>query len=114
MTMSGENRAAGPHLFVIIGASGDLAQRKLFPVLFDLLSGRDPGARAQILGAGSRDIGDAGLREKTRQSLVAAGKDPKAAAAWCKDLIQYHCLGPSPGDFDTLSPPIAEHGTAHE
>ncbi len=106
--MSGENRAVGPNLFVIIGASGDLAQRKLFPVLFDLFSGPHPGARTQILGAGSRDIGDAGLREKTRQSLAAAGKDPKAAAAWCEDLIRYHCLGPAPGDFAALSARIAE------
>ena len=37
MTQQVEGKAAGPCIFVVFDASGDLAKRKLFPALFNLV-----------------------------------------------------------------------------
>jgi len=106
--MSADFRTAGPHLLVIIGASGDLAQRKLFPALYDLLTGEEELSRSRILGVGTRDIGDGGLRRMTVDALTEAGKVRQKAARWCEDRLHYLALGPPPGDYAALAARASE------
>jgi glucose-6-phosphate 1-dehydrogenase len=81
--MSGEQRRrraenAGPAIFVVFGASGDLAHRKLIPALFDLKAdGWLPGA-FEVLGVAWTDTDDDGFRERGRDGVdhFARHKDP--------------------------------------
>ena len=62
-----------PHIFVIFGGTGDLAERKLIPALYRLIEGEEVGDRCVVLGVSRKDVGDAGYREWTREALVTAG-----------------------------------------
>lgn len=53
-----------PHVLVIFGASGDLAQRKLVPAVFDLFRGGYLPDNFALLGASRTDFTDEGFREK--------------------------------------------------
>ena len=76
-------REIGPCLFVIFGAGGDLAWRKLVPALFDLhLDGYLPKDFA-VLGIGRREQGDDVFRDHLRQGVDNFSRRGKAAAdAW--------------------------------
>ncbi len=106
--MSADAHSGGPVLFVILGGSGDLAQRKLFPVLFDLFAGEESGPRCVVLGVGTKDIGDAGLREKTRRSLVAAAKDAAAAGRFAEERLFYKALASTSQGYASLAARIVE------
>jgi glucose-6-phosphate 1-dehydrogenase len=55
--------------FVLFGATGDLAQRKLYPALYNLfLEGKMPSA-ISIVGLGRRDISDEMFQSKVEQAL---------------------------------------------
>ncbi len=45
-----------PHVLVIFGASGDLAQRKLVPAVFDLFLGGYLPEKFALLGASRTDF----------------------------------------------------------
>jgi glucose-6-phosphate 1-dehydrogenase len=62
-----------PHLFVVFGATGDLMQRKLLPVLYQLRAkGKFAGASA-VLGVARRPMDDAGFRTLALGALEEAG-----------------------------------------
>lgn len=82
-------RELEPHLFVILGGSGDLARRKLFPAIFRLLLESDSKKMVQVLGVGTRDLGDDGLREMIGEALVEAGFGRKEATRWCDSCVHY-------------------------
>ncbi|MCP9272117.1 glucose-6-phosphate dehydrogenase [Mycolicibacterium arenosum] len=65
-----------PHVFVLFGATGDLAERKLFPGLYRLAAaGRLPDDYA-IIGSGRHSPGsDEEFRESIRTSLTDSGPD---------------------------------------
>lgn len=52
------------HVLVIFGASGDLAQRKLIPAVFDLFRGGYLPKNFALLGASRTDFTDAAFRDK--------------------------------------------------
>ncbi len=61
-----------PHLFVVFGATGDLMQRKLLPVLYSLqASGKMPEG-SRILGVARRPLTDASFRALCTSALQAA------------------------------------------
>ena len=81
--------ALEPHLFVIIGATGDLAERKLLPAMARGLA-RDDAVKSVVLGlARSSDLDDAGYREWARDALADAGLDDDPIAAWCDERLHY-------------------------
>jgi glucose-6-phosphate 1-dehydrogenase len=84
-----------PHLFVILGATGDLTGRKLLPALYRLKKQGQLGAQSYILGtAVDTDIDDAGFRARCRQWLAADGvKAKELNAGWCDDHVFYQTLG---------------------
>ncbi|PPK87642.1 glucose-6-phosphate 1-dehydrogenase [Neolewinella xylanilytica] len=53
-----------PHILIIYGASGDLAQRKLIPAVFDLYRGGYLPEKFALLGASRTDYTDEAFREK--------------------------------------------------
>jgi glucose-6-phosphate 1-dehydrogenase len=67
--MSGQERP-GPHVFVLFGATGDLAKRKLFPGLYRLAAAERLPEEYAIIGSGRHSPGtDEEFRDKIRDSL---------------------------------------------
>ncbi|HKJ70988.1 MAG TPA: glucose-6-phosphate dehydrogenase [Gammaproteobacteria bacterium] len=60
---------AAPCVLVIFGGSGDLAQRKLLPALYNLAEDGLLPETFAILGLGSTDLGDDVYRDKVGQAL---------------------------------------------
>jgi len=76
-----------PHLFVLFGATGDLAATKLFPALYRLSSGAR--SRVAILGVGRSDWTDDDLCVTAVKALVAEGIDKKKATDWARRTLSY-------------------------
>jgi len=96
-----------PHIFVIHGGSGDLARRKLFPVLYQLLTEEGAKGSCHILGVGRQDLGDDGFREIVKESFIEAGlpvdDDDSWSDSWCRDCIHYQQMA----DIDREGPALA-------
>jgi len=60
---------ATPCVLVIFGGSGDLAQRKLIPALYNLAEEGLLPEQFAIVGVGSSDLGDAGYRERIGETV---------------------------------------------
>ncbi|MFH1330562.1 MAG: glucose-6-phosphate dehydrogenase [Actinomycetota bacterium] len=98
------------HLFVVLGATGDLATRKLLPALYHLTS--DHGLDTVVLGAGTRNLGDEEFRRRSREALGAAGLDGEAVAAWCARRLHYAPI-PTDGDFRGFATRLAAIEAEH-
>jgi glucose-6-phosphate 1-dehydrogenase len=86
-----------PQVVVLVGATGDLARRKLLPGLFHLSSvGFIPGCR--IIGVSLDEMDDAGFREIAREALVEFSTRKFVEADWLKfaDSLQYVPMGAGP------------------
>ncbi|MDE2333907.1 MAG: glucose-6-phosphate dehydrogenase [Rhodospirillales bacterium] len=75
---------------VIVGATGDLARRKLLPALFqrDRAGQIPPGAR--IIGAARRAMDEAGFRAEAAAAIAAASPTPEEAARFLARLGYVH------------------------
>src|SRR5476649_765111 len=70
-----------PQVVVLVGATGDLARRKLWPGLFHLASaGFIPGCR--IIGVSLEDLNVEGLRAEVRGALDEFSTRKFSAADW--------------------------------
>ncbi|MFC2169263.1 glucose-6-phosphate dehydrogenase [Acidobacteriota bacterium] len=87
------------HIFVILGATGDLARRKLLPALYRLFTQKNLKDTCLILGAGTKKIGVEGFRQKTHESLVSAGFPSQEVKQWCEACIYYQSLAKFPDDY---------------
>ena len=84
-----------PHLFLIFGALGDLARRKLLPALYHLSSKGELGDDYYIVGVDvDEHLHDKGYRSRARQMLADAGLllNDKASQ-WCDQRLYYHGIG---------------------
>lgn len=61
--------STSPFVFVLFGATGDLARHKLFPSLFSLFKKGSLGQQFYIIGFSRRGIDDASFREMVREFL---------------------------------------------
>ncbi len=97
-----------PHLFVILGGTGDLTGRKLLPALARLHCHGALPAESAVLGAAlPRELDDAAYRRWGREALGRAGID--AGAGWHEDRLFYQSLGGGrPDDYRVLARRIAE------
>lgn len=77
--VSGLRGIGTPTIFVIFGATGDLAQRKLIPALFHLFCEGYLPASFSVIGLSRRDIGNDGYRALAHDLLLplAVGKLPE-------------------------------------
>jgi glucose-6-phosphate 1-dehydrogenase len=83
-----------PHLFVVVGATGNLMQLKLLPVLYSLHAKGQLPPGTRILGVARRPLDDAGFRSLAATSLRAAKAAPDdAIATFCHSTLFYHRLG---------------------
>src|SRR5580704_19631916 len=70
-----------PQVVALVGATGDLARRKLLPGLFHLVSaGFIPGCR--IIGVSLEDLDTEGFRKFARDALTEFSTRPVAEADW--------------------------------
>jgi glucose-6-phosphate 1-dehydrogenase len=79
-----------PHLFVILGGTGDLTSRKLLPALAQLMT-HGVLSDSRVLGAStSADLDDEGYRRWARDALARAGVAD--VSGWCDDCVYYQPL----------------------
>jgi len=97
-----------PHLFVIFGATGDLAQRKLIPALYGLIRQANLNEACQILGVGSKDIGDDAFRKKTTEALKQAGSSGDDARLWCASCVHYQSVAVASALYQGLASRMSE------
>jgi len=81
-----------PCLFVIIGATGDLARRKLFPALFQLIEDGFLSSRCRVLGVARDDkMTDERFRGLARAALNGLAPPPKIRS-WCTSVLHYQTI----------------------
>jgi glucose-6-phosphate 1-dehydrogenase len=98
------------HLFVVFGATGDLMQRKLLPVLYSLSArGRLP-AGSRILGVARRLMSESSYRAQALQALTEAqAGEPAALRAFCDTTLFYQSVPEeSASSFSALRARIEE------
>ena len=99
------------HLVVVLGATGDLMQRKLLPALLRATPvGENPALPTfVVLGAARAPLSDDDFRSKAAASLTADGAvDSATAAAWANGHLRYQSLGEgTPADYARLAQRIA-------
>ena len=78
-----------PHLFVIIGASGDLTKRKLLPALYEMITRQGLGDDCRILGVSGSPYDDDSFRVAAREALEDAGYSDADLGAWCDRSLHY-------------------------
>jgi len=105
-----ENRNIQPHLFVIMGGSGDLTSRKLLPALYNLSDHGILQNRARVLGvARSEEFDDRRYRNWAVEILTKAGYSARGETSpWCKDCLHYKSLSKVENEYETLSSRVAE------
>jgi len=100
-----ERTGIDPHLFVVLGATGDLMRRKLMPALFQLAAAPGLAEKVALVGAARGELTDDAFRAIVHRSLDDAkipGNDPRRA--WVKDRVFYQRLDPAaPRPFEALA-----------
>ena len=95
-----------PQTFIIFGATGNLAHRKLIPAIYNLSSKGVFKEKGIILGVARRDLDDKSFRDQAREMLKKAGilvKD-KDYVPWCESCLYYQSIGKgNPEDYKNLS-----------
>jgi glucose-6-phosphate 1-dehydrogenase len=86
-----------PFVFVLLGATGDLARKKLLPALYDLAQRE---ASFVVLGVGRSDWDDEAMRAYAVEALTESGVPRKKAAAWAEDT----CFFAEVEAYDRLDP----------
>ncbi|MFZ1024308.1 MAG: glucose-6-phosphate dehydrogenase [Thermoplasmata archaeon] len=110
-----ENPVPAKHLMAVFGATGDLFQRKLLPVLFRLAAKGAFPAGSIVLGIARRPMDDATFRAMAMQSLRAEklGSDAEIQQ-FCASTLLYHKLDDeSPTGYDDLRTRIEASEEAH-
>jgi glucose-6-phosphate 1-dehydrogenase len=94
-----------PQTLVILGASGDLARRKLLPSIYDLaFEGLMPEHYA-IVGSGGSRLDDAGFRAHAREGIEEFSRHRPDEARWqefAEGLFYVPARLDDPDAFDTL------------
>ncbi len=76
-------------LFILFGATGDLAHRKIVPALYHAFLSESYADMPVVLGVGRSDWSDSEYRRSIQEALVAGGVDADAAAKWCEQCLAY-------------------------
>ena len=100
------DQSVEPHVFVILGATGDLTRRKLLPALYHL---RDQGVLEKnntlIVGAALPEMGEDGFRLWVYEGLQkTGGRNEKDLHAWTESCLFYQTLHEGmPRDYEALA-----------
>ncbi|QQE80224.1 glucose-6-phosphate dehydrogenase [Alicyclobacillus sp. SO9] len=80
---------APEHTFVLFGATGDLAQRKLFPALFSLYLGGALSSQYSVVGVARRKLDTAEFRQKVRDAIEEFSRQPVPDENTWNQFIQH-------------------------
>ena len=92
-----------PHLFVILGATGDLTRRKLLPALFHLRTyGELEKQNTLILGAAQPEMSEEAFRLWAFESLnKSVARNAPDLRRWCDEYLHYQSVGRGePEDYE--------------
>ena len=67
------------HLFVILGATGDLTHRKLLPSLYRIITENAIGHRCIVMGAAINEMDDHGFRALVSEALAVSSLPHKTS-----------------------------------
>ena len=84
MEMAG--KAAGPCVFVLFGAAGDLTKRKLVPALFNLVRAKLLPNDFALVGVSVDDLSLDAFRDQVSQFLPT---DDTESRNWLRDRLLY-------------------------
>ncbi len=84
-------KSVEPHVFVILGATGDLTRRKLMPALFHLRTlGELDKRNTLIVGAAMPEMSEDAFRLWVYEGLRSSGaRDTADLRRWCDDHLHY-------------------------
>ena len=102
------------HLFVILGATGDLARRKLLPSLYRIITENAIGDSFIVLGAAFTEMDDHGFRAMAREALLDTGLSGGEVERWCSDCLHYQQIPAEKESYKALAKRIAELETEHD
>jgi glucose-6-phosphate 1-dehydrogenase len=105
-----KERVVEPHLFIILGATGDLTRRKLLPALFHLRTyGELEKQNTLIVGAALPELSEEAFRLWSYEGLSRSGtRVTTDLRQWCQDHVYYHTLGEGKlADYEALAKFIA-------
>ncbi|HSF58038.1 MAG TPA: glucose-6-phosphate dehydrogenase, partial [Candidatus Binatia bacterium] len=87
-------RTVEPHLFIILGATGDLTRRKLLPALFHLRAyGEMEKQNTLIVGAALPEMSTDAFRLWAYEGLCNSGaRHASDLRQWCEDHLYYQTL----------------------
>ena len=96
--------------FVLLGATGDLAARKILPALFGLCEKKLAPANFYMLLAARTGLDRASLEERVRKSLAATGLSPsKESLAAFLGRLEYLRTDYTPASFGRLGERLAAY-----
>src|SRR5260370_4273816 len=81
-------RAAGPCVFLLFGAAGDLTKRKLAPALFNLGKAKLLSGNFAVIGVSVDDLSLEDFRNQVT-SLLPVGTDSADALEWFRNRLFY-------------------------
>ncbi|HRI39095.1 MAG TPA: glucose-6-phosphate dehydrogenase [Nitrospira sp.] len=89
-----KERTVEPHLFIILGATGDLTRRKLLPALFHLRTyGELERQNTLIVGAALPELSQEAFRLWAYEGLNSSGaRNATDLRQWCDEHVHYHTL----------------------
>ncbi|MDR7235423.1 glucose-6-phosphate dehydrogenase [Neobacillus drentensis] len=75
--------------FVLFGATGDLAKRKIFPALYNLYVDQKLPQSISIIGLGRRDLSHSDFQEKVKDSILDFSRRLEHEAANMGEFLDY-------------------------
>ena len=90
------------HIFVIIGATGDLYRRKLLPAFYRLMHTVGLGDSCVLVGTATTALTDAEFRSASHDALVEAGYTDHSCEEWCDRVLFYVPVTREPESYAAL------------
>ena len=103
--------AAPPCVFVLLGATGDLASRKIAPALYHLARRNLMGPNVAVLGVARRPMSDDQFRDKMFVAIQKHSAEPVDRQAWREMARRWYyqvAHNDAPGEFLDLGDRLAE------
>ncbi len=102
-------RAPSPQDIVIMGASGDLSQRKLIPAIYNLAAVSLLPARGDIVGFARTDLGDEGFRDLARKSVQEHSRTGFDETVWAELAPRLRYVRPEGDGYAPLKQVLHEN-----
>ncbi len=110
-----ERAGIPPHLFVVLGATGDLMRRKLLPALFQVSADDALRDKVVLLGAARAPLDDEKFRSLVDDAITDAGVPADdQRRSWADERVHYQRLDPAHGlSFRDLAARVTDLERSH-